>query len=268
MPIGRSIHIGVNAVDPQCYGGWSGPLQACEQDARDMATIAKGLGYAEPTLLLTRDANSTNLIAAMQDAAAKLQSGDILFLTYSGHGGQVPDRDGKEEPDFRDETWCLHDRQVIDDELNGLFTQFARDVRIVVLSDSCHSGTVTRDGQREAARTAPLDVTYADYKRRKDVYAELQATNAEAQAKVADGEIGAGVLLVSGCQDNQLSLDGRRNGLFTSMLLKVWNGGAFDGNYVRLHDAIKRLMPPSQTPNLARTGRLIDGFAKQQPFSI
>src|SRR5262249_10563136 len=41
--------------------------------------------------------------------------------------------------------------------------------------------------------------------------------------------IQASVLLISGCQDNQLSMDGARNGLFTEKLKQVWNSGAFTG---------------------------------------
>jgi hypothetical protein len=37
----------------------------------------------------------------------------------------------------------------------------------------------------------------------------------------------ATILLLSGCQDNQLSHDGAFNGLFTSQLLKVWKNGLF-----------------------------------------
>ncbi len=34
-----SLHIGLNLVDPKHYGGWSGPLAACECYANDMAAI-------------------------------------------------------------------------------------------------------------------------------------------------------------------------------------------------------------------------------------
>ncbi len=34
-----SLHIGLNRVDPKHYGGWSGPLAACECYANDMAAI-------------------------------------------------------------------------------------------------------------------------------------------------------------------------------------------------------------------------------------
>jgi metacaspase-1 len=37
------------------------------------------------------------------------------------------------------------------------------------------------------------------------------------------------VILISGCQENQLSADGESNGLFTSQLLHTWNDGLFKG---------------------------------------
>ena len=80
----------------------------------------------------------------MRSAAKQLRRGDLFFLTYSGHGGQVPDVTG-EEDDKKDETWCLYDGQLIDDELYFELSRFAAGVRILVLSDSCHSGTVTRE---------------------------------------------------------------------------------------------------------------------------
>ena len=36
-------------------------------------------------------------------------------------------------------------------------------------------------------------------------------------------------ILISGCQDNQTSMDGDRNGAFTEALLRVWADGAFTG---------------------------------------
>jgi len=56
----------------------------------------------------------------------------------------VPDRNGEDEEDRSDETWVAYDRQIVDDELYALWGKFAAGVRIFVLSDSCHSGTVAR----------------------------------------------------------------------------------------------------------------------------
>ena len=298
MPKGISIHLGLNFVDPKHYDGWDGELRACEADANDMAKIAKDRGYGTTTVLLTKNATVAKFAKAMKDAAAKLTAGDILFLSYSGHGGQVPDRDGDDEVDGLDETWCLYDRQLIDDELYGMFGKFAKGVRIVLLSDSCHSGTVARNAElagqtladlaaKLAAsanalpqvksgalkpfggyRLAPRQITFAAYARNRAMYEKIQRTDSKAQAKAAAGRIGAGVILISGCQDNQLSSDGERNGLFTAMLEIVYNGGAYKQGYRRFHREIRGLMPPEQTPNLFLTGRNLRDFLAQMPFSI
>ena len=65
------------------------------------------------------------------------------MLSYSGHVGKLPDQNS-DEIDKTDETWCLYDRQFVDDELNNYLAGFKDGVSIVVLSDSCQSGTVTR----------------------------------------------------------------------------------------------------------------------------
>ena len=80
-------------------------------------------------------------------------------------------------------------------------------------------------------------------------------------------KINASVLLISGCQDNQTSMDGAKNGAFTEQLLKVWNGGAYRGNYARFHAAIKAGLPPTQSPNFFPLGPAA-AFAEQQPFSV
>ena len=66
----------------------------------------------------------------------------------------MPDVIG-EEADKLDETWCLYDGQLIDDELYFELSKFAAGVRILVLSDSCHSGTVVRAGPPALGITRP-----------------------------------------------------------------------------------------------------------------
>ena len=109
-----SLHIGVNVANPAHYSGWEGPLTACEFDAQDMAELAKGQGIKH-TVLLTKNATRAKTLAALRSAAKTLKKGDYFLLTFSGHGGQLPDVDN-EEADERDETWCLYDGQLIDDE--------------------------------------------------------------------------------------------------------------------------------------------------------
>jgi hypothetical protein len=280
MPTGVSIHIGLNHVDAKHYQGWDGALVACEFDAKDMERLAARAGYETQTLL-TNEASTGAVTGALQDAATALSAGDILLLTYSGHGGQVPDRQGDED-DRMDETWVLFDRQLIDDELYALFGRFAAGVRIAVISDSCHSGTVARAavetvGEERVAREMPGEGRSAFRLRgmpddvMRDTYEANRAEYDEIQRSVPafdESEIGASVILISGCQDNQTSLDGDRNGLFTQTLLGVWNRGAFRGGYRAFRRHIARKMPPWQSPNLYIVGAKDRAFANQRPFTI
>jgi metacaspase-1 len=140
---GLSLHIGVNSVDPQEYGGWSGALAGCEHDAGTMMQIARAEGFTTRQLL-TEDATSENVLGAIAGAAQDLGPGGTFLLTYAGHGGQVPNAGSDAEVDQKDETWVLYDRMLLDDELSVAFTAFREGVDIVLLSDSCHSGTVYR----------------------------------------------------------------------------------------------------------------------------
>jgi len=291
-PKAISLHIGLNGVSAAAYSGWDGPLAACEFDANDMAALAKKRGM-KPDVLLTKKATRSAVLAGMRRAARALKSGDLFFMSYSGHGGQVPDTNG-DEVDRQDETWCLYDGQLIDDELYVELSKFAAGVRILVLSDSCHSGSVTRAGPPPPAppgqrpKLMPPAVAMRVYRDHQAFYDRLQADVAkEAQSRkvavdpdVAVSQVGAAssatelvgkfnpaVVLISGCQDNQTSMDGDHNGAFTEQLLKTWALGTFNGDYRSFHARIRAAMPPTQSPNLYLLGKAAT-FVKQVPFSV
>ena len=201
------------------------------------------------------------------------------MLSYSGHGGQLPDLNN-DEPDAQDETWCLYDGELVDDELYALFGRFARGVRILVFSDSCHSGTIVKiayyqgtaavrssgiGSQAVRYRFMPPDVALRTYRNNRKFYDKLLKNIKLRDAKAA---VKASVLLISGCQDNQLSSDGDFNGLFTGQLLRVWKNGTFKSDYRKFHASIVRRMPPDQTPNYFRVGRIDSKFEAQRPFTI
>jgi metacaspase-1 len=271
---GIALTIGLNSVDPKHYAGWSGELAACEADARDMAKIATSKKFQVETLL-TREATRAKVVENVSKAAKDLKSGDIFMISYSGHGGQLPDLN-HEELDELDETWCLYDAQLVDDELNSLFAGFLGGVRILIFSDSCHSGTVTRgmddfgrnplagpSGKPLRQKNMPREFIGPVYKENKEFYEKILKKPA-----VKEEDIKASTLLISGCQDNQYSYDGERNGLFTSNLLAVWKDGKFLGDYKKFHTSIVKRMPREQTPNYYPTGVRSYAFERQKPFTI
>lgn len=281
-PKGSSLHIGLNRVDPTHYVGWKGELAACENDARDMETIAKGQGFATQSLL-TKAATSTALLDAIEKAAKGLVEDDLFLLTYSGHGGQINDVNN-DEPDGLDETWVLYDRELVDDELYAMWSHFRPGVRVFVLSDSCHSGTITKamflnpapflrhletrvrasTGPNLRPKFLPPDVQSKIYKERATLYDAIRQKTPRRE-KV---NLECGVILISACQDNQVAMDGTKNGLFTETLLKVWDKGRFTGGYHHFRSEIAAFLPPTQSPKYTIVGHRERAFEHQRPFTI
>lgn len=281
-PKGSSLHIGLNRVDPTHYLGWKGELVACENDARDMETIAKVQGFATQSLLM-KAATSTALLDAIEKAAKELIEDDFFLLTYSGHGGQINDVNN-DEPDGLDETWVLYDRELVDDELYAMWSRFRPGVRVFVLSDSCHSGTMTKSmflnpapflphletrvrastGPNLRPKFLPPDVQSKIYKERATLYDAIRQKTPRRE-KV---NVECGVILISACQDNQVAMDGTKNGLFTETLLKVWNEGRFTGGYHHFRSEIAGFMPPTQSPKYTIVGHRERAFEHQRPFTI
>ena len=113
-------------------------------------------------------------------------------------------------------------------------------------------------------RNMPREVALRTYRAHRAMYDKLQASikgNPE-------GSVRASVILISGCQDNQLSQDGDFNGLFTANLLRVWKEGQFTGSYREFHTAIVKSMPPDQTPNFFAVGAPSRAFETQRPFTV
>ncbi|MGZ5240605.1 MAG: caspase family protein, partial [Caldimonas sp.] len=101
----------------------------------------------------------------------------------------------------------------------------------------------------------------------------IDPDNALAQVAVSGrlsaiaSQFAASLILISGCQDNQTSMDGEHNGAFTEQLLRVWNQGAFQGNYASFHARIRARMPATQSPNLFTLGPA-GTFLTEEPFAV
>ena len=281
-PKGISLHIGLNRVDPIHYAGWKGELSSCENDARDMETIATSQGFVAQSLL-TKAATSTAVLGVMEKAAKELFEDDFFFLTYSGHGGQINDA-GNDEPDGLDETWVLFDRQLVDDELYAAWSLFRPSVRVLVLADSCHCGTMTKamfldptpylahlnarvrasTGANLRPKFLPPDVQAKIYKERATLYDDIRRKTPRREKVNAE----CSVILISACQDNQVAMEGTKNGLFTETLLRVWDKGRFRGGYHHFRNEVAGMMPPTQSPKYTIVGHRERAFERQRPFSI
>ena len=137
-----ALCIGINN-----YPGSHMDLAGCVNDANAWEAELKSREFAVSKLLDAQAAKAA-MIAAFQSMTGAAVSGDLVVITYSGHGTYVLDTDG-DEIDGLDEALCPYDIQtrggaLLDDEIHALFAARKGGVRLVLITDSCHSGTVTR----------------------------------------------------------------------------------------------------------------------------
>ncbi|WP_371168122.1 caspase family protein [Aliiroseovarius sp. 2305UL8-7] len=286
---GLSLHVGVNTVDPAHYDGWDGKLAACEADAHAMQALAEAEGFV-PKTLLTKDASRQNVIDEIERAAQSLVPGDMFLFTVSAHGGRVPDFNQDEDHDDdsqrMDETLCLYDFQIADDELYMLWASFREGVRILTVPDTCHSGSMVRMGPGNptelfgrpvapvaSVRAMPLNVESRVWRANEGAYRAASNSYSALKESVMTAPltspIQASVLNLGACKDTQFAMDGDKNGAFTGALLKVWDSGRFSGGYLDFRHAIDaEINSEDQTPQLFDALIREPDFSSDRPFTI
>lgn len=140
-----SLHLGVNWVDPMHYGN-TFDLFGCLYDAQRMRQVADAYGFVS-SFASNKYATTDQVLGYLDEMAKILVDGDILLITASSHGSNITDTN-RDEDDHLDETWCLHDRMLIDDELAYAFSKFKSGVRLLCFLDACHSGTAIKSMSR------------------------------------------------------------------------------------------------------------------------
>jgi hypothetical protein len=113
-------------------------------------------------------------------------------------------------------------------------------------------------------RFLPPEVQSKVYKERASLYDDIRKKTPRRERV----NVECSVVLISACQDNQVAMEGTKNGLFTETLLKVWDNGRFNGGYHHFRNEIASLMPPTQSPKYTIVGHRERAFEHQRPFMI
>eukprot|EP00924_Labyrinthula_sp_SR-Ha-C_P015552 augustus_masked-scaffold_4-processed-gene-3.57-mRNA-1 protein AED:0.14 eAED:0.16 QI:0/-1/0/1/-1/1/1/0/560 len=193
----KALLIGIN------YLGQKAQLRGCVNDVarmREFLITKNGFRDSPESMVILTDEDlpgrrsdgqptKANMIKAIQWLVAGVQSGDALFYHFSGHGASQKDPSGQEKDGYN-ETICPVDFQqngmIVDDQLWDLMVYpLQSGVKLTAICDACHSGT-------------GLDLPYRfKYKPGKGKW----------KTEVNPSLCEADVVLLSGCNDDETSLD-------------------------------------------------------------
>lgn len=210
------------------------PLAGCVNDVNDMAQFLVACGYYKPEeirLLVDERATTKEILARLDWFVADTRPKDKRFFHYSGHGAQNATRDRKAEVDGLNEIICPVDfdwtiaRMIMDKQFIAIFSKLPYGTIFNWISDSCHSGDLTRGLFNPHNRKGKLAIPRI-YPHPVDV----AWRNAIAKSKGHQKDkafIGKklDVGFISGCQSNQTSADtqmqGRPCGALSGYFLKI-----------------------------------------------
>jgi len=253
------LGVGLNYVNPDYYEGWNGALGGCVADITNMKNILiHECKFDYVVTYLNEQATVKAVISKLLQFAEQLVEGDLLVFHYSGHGGQFVDVKDTYETDGMSETMVLYDGEVIDNWFWNILCKFKPGVRVLHLSDSCHSGTLYRvatnaeydllmglkeKGQKPKYKESKL-FTYPPQQTMDWIPEDILIYNSESNDRIK-----CHLKEIGGCQDNQYSMDlGAAGGLFTTKLIATIE----DKGFLPIKDVYKELvkkMPNYQTPS-------------------
>lgn len=229
-------------------------------------------------LKILRDdkAKRDDIIREFRAHLGDAQDGDVALFYYSGHGSQeaAPREFWPIEPDRKNETIVCHDSRIdpyswdlADKELAALIGEISAgkpNLHTLVILDSCHSGSGTRDANEAGVRmtsassqTRPIESYELDR-------SAISGGDGANWYKPPDGKH----ILMAACRPEQLAreqpLEGEVRGVFSHHLLNALTGGGPTLTYRELSkhlSAMVRLLVKDQSPQIEATHENLN-----QPF--
>jgi len=247
----RAVCVGINN-----YPGDYNDLNGCVNDANDWASLlGNDFGY-EIDKILDEAATKSSMLGALESLVNDADDDDLLVFTYSGHGSWEYDKPGNpDESDNRDETLCAYDGNILDDEIRILLKQRPTNAHLTIISDSCHSGTVTRARlihERDAGTAAdPQSAPKPRYMPPENDLDAMRTWLLPIRNRALYPETGMAELLLTGCNALEYSYDayisGRYNGAMSALTIGLIKSNP-NVTYRELHRNLRELLPTAQYP--------------------
>jgi hypothetical protein len=154
----RAIVIGINEYDSLPT------LRGAVDDARDFDVTLRNLGVTDLTVFLERKATRQAIVDSMTRLIGRVRAGDLVIITFAGHGIQEPERMAGSEPDGLDETFVLPAFQaegpasaerILDKEFNRWLRALeGKQADVIFVADACFGGGLVRSVDPRAETTS------------------------------------------------------------------------------------------------------------------
>jgi len=242
--------------------GWSSISSVNDVPLIKQSLLNQGFKENNITTLINEQATKNGILKAIALVQTKLKKGDILVIHYSGHGQQIFDDNG-DEIDSKDEAVVPYDafvrytynykgeNHLRDDELAGIIVNIrntlGKDGQLLMLLDSCHSGSATRGGQTRGG-----EATFApeNWKPSKN---ETPNGSDMLEAVKLNRQDAAPFVMISGASANELNYEYEGFGSLSFAFSNAMNELGRDFTYRQLFSKISAKMnviSPKQNPTI------------------
>lgn len=200
-----ALLVGINYFDSpyQLYG--------CINDVNCVKSLLQSKNFNKITLLTDDNSNQgiptkDTIINELINLLINAKAGDSVFVHYSGHGSDCPDRNNDELRGYDQMIIPIDFNAIIDDEIRKIIDKYLKpNVTLFGIMDCCYSGS-------------NWDLKYQHL----DSFNKNKLT-VNTKQKETKGR----VIMISGCTDKQTSADafinGTYNGALTASFLECYN---------------------------------------------
>jgi uncharacterized caspase-like protein len=246
----RALCVGIND-----YPGDEDDLRGCVNDAKAWSELLIEhfqFPKSNVALLLDGDATKARIVTALKKLVTEAEAGDVIVFTNSSHGTYVAAAGGDEA---YDEAICPFDcdegesKLLLDDELYEIFGRIAEGASFTVISDSCHSGSLTRAvapqgaGGRKARFLDPRRIGLRELR-------DADSARSKSRAKRNQGAMRE--LLLSGCTQREYSWDddlgGVPHGAMTYYALQSIRAADYSITWEDLHQRVRSRLDANGYP--------------------
>lgn len=233
-------------------------------------------------VIQNKQANKAGIISALKNLYDESTLNDIVVIHYSGHGQQILD-DNDDEADGLDEALVPYDafakhtnnymgqNHLRDDEIEQIINNFrnklGKNGQLLMIFDSCHSGSLTRGGKARGGVGALIPDNWEPNKIKKN---DSRGSGMFETTKLSNNP--ASFVLISGAAAQELNYEYQGFGSLSYAFSKAMSQLGSDFTYRNLFAKVAsemNIVAPKQNPVIEGDVdyKLFKGeYLKQQPF--